>query len=131
MRHSRLLTFAVFLVAGCAATPVDDPVRDASITLLPGQTAVLNRGTKLRYDEAADSRCPTDVRCVWAGMVAYRLTLSTPRGKQSFALHKDAPAAAPGGLRIAIGQAVEPPRGAAGDAAPPHPVTFTITSGTP
>ncbi|MDO8438643.1 MAG: hypothetical protein Q7S67_00180 [Telluria sp.] len=131
MRHSRFLTLAAFLIAGCAATAVDDPVRGASITLLPGQTAALSRTISLRYDTVADSRCPTDARCVWAGMVIYRLTLGTVRGKESFALHKDAPAAVLGGLRIAIGQAVEPPRGATGDAPAPHPVTFTITSETP
>lgn len=131
MRHSRFLTLAVFLIAGCAAIAVDDPVRDASITLLPGQSAALSRSTTLRYDAVADSRCPLDVRCVWAGMITYRLTLSTARGQESFALHKDAPAAALGRLRIAIGQAVEPPRGAASDAPAPHPVTFTITSETP
>lgn len=129
MNHLSFL--ALLLLSGCAAAPTDDPVHAASITLLPEQSAPLSRSTTLRYDQVADSRCPTDVQCIWAGMVSYTLTLSTARGKQSFTLHQDAPAATIKGLRIAIGTALPPPHRATSDPAAPHPVTFTIHPETP
>ncbi len=131
MMKPRLAMFAVCLVAGCASAPADDPVRDTSVTLLPGETAALGRSTSLRYDTVADSRCPTDVRCVWAGMIAYQLILSSARGLDRFTLHQDAPAATIRGLRVAIGTAAPPPRGASSGVPAPHPVTFTITTETP
>jgi hypothetical protein len=58
--------------------------------LTPGQAAVVDGGAlTLSFDKVAeDSRCPSDVQCVWAGDGAVALTTSTPgTGRVPVALH--------------------------------------------
>ena len=48
------------------------------------------KGTKLRIRFVAvenDSRCPSDVTCVWAGNAAVRLQLGTGRGSKTVTLN--------------------------------------------
>ena len=60
------------LLAACASGGVDTPTAPAvneEFTLAPGQTAAVT-GTSLRLTFEAvrdDSRCPTDVNCIWEG----------------------------------------------------------------
>lgn len=70
---SLTLAAAVFL-AGCASSPaITGPVVYSqaeaadSIRIRPGQAIVVD-GIRVRFIEVRnDSRCPTDVVCVWAG----------------------------------------------------------------
>ena len=60
------------LLAACASGGVDSPTAPAvneEFTLRPGQTAAVS-GTPLRITFESvrdDSRCPTDVTCIWEG----------------------------------------------------------------
>ena len=69
-----MLRFVLPLVflAACASGGVDSPTAPAvneEFTLRPGQTAAVS-GTPLRITFESvrdDSRCPTDVTCIWEG----------------------------------------------------------------
>ena len=79
-----------FVLFGCAsaADGFTKPKTSSEVARLgrefklkPGQQISL-KGTKLRIQFAAvsnDSRCPSDVTCVWAGNAAVRLDVSTNR----------------------------------------------------
>jgi hypothetical protein len=79
-----------FVLFGCAsaADGITKPKTSSEVARLgrefklrPGQQISL-KGTKLRIQFAAvsnDSRCPSDVTCVWAGNAAVRLDVSTNR----------------------------------------------------
>jgi len=72
----RLMTLPLFLAAcasggsnGPTATSAPTPALDEEFTLSPGQTATVT-GTNLglTFDRVSeDSRCPTDVTCIWEG----------------------------------------------------------------
>ena len=70
----RLMTLPLFLAA-CASggsggpTSPPTPALNEEFTLSPGQTAAVS-GTNVRltFDRVSeDSRCPTDVTCIWEG----------------------------------------------------------------
>jgi hypothetical protein len=61
---------------GSAAT-LNEPIQ-----LAPGQSAVFHDNLKVRLVDVSDSRCPTDVTCLWAGEAIVRLTISS-KGKTS------------------------------------------------
>lgn len=69
----RLLSLPLFLAAcasgGGTGSTSPTPAVNEEFTLAPGQTANV-RGTNLRLTferVSEDSRCPTDVTCVWEG----------------------------------------------------------------
>jgi hypothetical protein len=75
-----LLLLGSFAATGTAYAKRRKPVTHfrSELKLSPGQ-AVAVAGTKLRIKFIAvesDSRCPTDVACVWAGNAAVKLQLS-------------------------------------------------------
>lgn len=123
---------ALFVLAGCVATPVSDGVYE----LDPEDSLTLVRDTTLTYDSFSDSRCPPTTPCVWAGQLLFRFVVDGPGGHEEFTLSPDRPAAVPKslhGLRIALDAAQVPPA-RAGVNAPPRdsiPVTLTITSPKP
>lgn len=109
---------AATLLAGCNATPTSTPTptqdtpMTTSATLLPQRTVDVAPGATLRYDGAADSRCPPDVRCITAGEISYKFTLSGAAGTETFGLSKSKPAFDANtykGVRITLGQTAEPP----------------------
>ena len=68
----RLLTLPLF-IAACASggngSTSPTPAVNEEFTLAPGQTATV-RGTNVRLTferVSEDSRCPTDVTCIWEG----------------------------------------------------------------
>jgi hypothetical protein len=63
------LAVAVSILAGCtAAGPIEGPVR-------LGQIASVD-GPRVRPERVIeDSRCPTDVQCIWAGRLVVRVTV--------------------------------------------------------
>ena len=69
----RILSLPLFLVA-CASSGGNAPTSptpglNEEFTLSPGQTATVNgANVRLTFDRVSeDSRCPTDVSCVWEG----------------------------------------------------------------
>lgn len=63
------LSLAVVACATTGAAPRPAPVAlGTAFTLSPGDVAGLPGGDRLRHvATTADSRCPPDVQCVWAG----------------------------------------------------------------
>ena len=132
---------AIALLAGCvgaAPTPQppagkDSPMHDhapQTVTLGVGERATLLDGSQLTYLQLVnDSRCPPDVRCVWAGDAEIRLRWQPKAGSASeLSLHtsplpnRGQTEATVGGLRIAL-QSLE--RGIAPKA------TLLVTAATP
>jgi hypothetical protein len=129
MKRRTLIALAPAVVMTACATPPAPPAPiHTSVTLLPDKATELAPGTTLRFERVADSRCPPDVRCVWAGELRYHFTLTSAAGSEAFSLTAQAPAAelSQGALRIALGPAAAPPKTAANAPATPHPVTLTI-----
>jgi hypothetical protein len=86
---ARILTATAFLCAsvslGCAghATQPSQVPLGQSFELRPGSSATLRDGLKVTFDGVrSDSRCPMDVRCVWAGDAIITVRLSQPAGSQ-------------------------------------------------
>lgn len=85
----------VFGSAGVlAASPhsksIPDSVRLGGGFKLKAGRQVTVKGTKLRIRFVAvenDSRCPSDVTCVWAGNAAVQLQLGTGRGSKTVTLN--------------------------------------------
>ncbi len=56
-------------------------------TLISGQRAVFNEGQVLFwYTNVSDSRCPTGVQCVWAGIVSIHANMQSGSAKAAFTL---------------------------------------------
>lgn len=134
MRTLILTIAAATLLAGCSATatPAKDTPMNSSATLLPQRSVDVAPGTTLRYDGAADSRCPPDVRCVTAGEINYQFTLTGAAGTEKFGLSKARPAFDAStfkGVRVTLGQTEEPPLRPSTAAAPvpAMPVTINIS----
>jgi hypothetical protein len=107
-------------LAGCASVPDNHPFR-----LQPEQRVRLASGPTLSYDSFSDSRCPREVKCIWAGELSYQFTLRDG-GAESFSLNPARPAYAPAALhgkRIVLDLAAIAPASLALTA---HPVTLTI-----
>ncbi len=113
---------AVALLVGCAGAAPSSPqaphhedanVHEAApqtVILGVGERATLADGSQLTYLRLVnDSRCPPDVRCVWAGDAEIRLRWQPVRGAASeLSLHTSPlrghgqTEATVGGLRIAL-----------------------------
>ena len=129
---------AASLLAGCAAVPATPPAKEppmnTTVTLLPQSSVAVGSDATLQYDGVNDSRCPPGVQCVWAGELAYMFTLTSPSGKESFALTAAKPgfaASAVAGLQVTLGDNPLPPVQPANAPAPASagPVTLSITHG--
>jgi hypothetical protein len=123
------MAVAIAALAGCATVGLDDPVKDAAVTLTETQSVTLSRTVTLRYDSVNDSRCPRDVMCIWAGKVSYHFTLDSRHAAEPFQLDAGGAAyasAALKGVTIAVAQANPPPPGGVPDAPLRHPVTLAV-----
>lgn len=95
---ARIFTIAsllcVSLSAGCADNPAGpgELPFGQSFALRPGASANLTDGLKVTFDGVrADSRCPMDALCVWAGDATVAVRLSQPPASQAErALHTQA-----------------------------------------
>jgi hypothetical protein len=131
MKRTLMVLAPACLIAACAVSPASTggPLT-TTVTLSPSKSTELGSGTTLRYDAVNDSRCPPDVQCIQAGEISYQFTLHGAAGDETFALTRARPsfdAAKHAGVRVALGQAAEPPRVAASAPVPAHSVTVTIT----
>jgi hypothetical protein len=133
MNNRLLMLFAALPLALCACASTgaaDGAPAGGTITLAPRQQIPLQGNATLTYDSFSDSRCPPEVKCIWAGELVYRFTLVTPKASESFALGSAKPAyvsKALGGARIAIDMSRLPPAPQAGAAPQAHPVTLTVS----
>lgn len=113
-------------LAGCATAPP----QDEGYTLRPHASVRLADGATLTYDSYSDSRCPADVRCVWAGRLVLRFVIDGPGGPEEFTLAPDQPVAAPRALHgagIVLDTAAIPPVRANATVDDLMPVTLKIT----
>lgn len=126
MRHLLALPFACIMLTACAAPP--GPAARV-FTLAPGGSAEAAPGVTLRFEEVEDSRCPPGVRCVWAGKLDCRFSLSQAgAASESFTLSPGDPGHASrllGGARIELDEA-SLPAPAAPDALANHRVTVKV-----
>ena len=89
----RLMTiFAAIALTACTTTgaqPANTLADGASITLAPGESALLADVSRIEYLRLVnDSRCPPDVQCVWAGDAVIALRWIPASGTaQEFELH--------------------------------------------
>ena len=88
------LSCAIALCAGCATAASDSETGRAIVdgtdfSMRPGDRVTLPDRSVLRYvDVVTDSRCPPEVRCVWAGDAEVALTRTVAgAAAQSFSLH--------------------------------------------
>jgi hypothetical protein len=128
---SRYLTLAAACLLSACTTVVEAPVNDATLTLQPQQTLALGETVSLRYERADDSRCPSDARCVWAGIIVYHFTLVGKTATEPFKLDIDQPtfdSKALKGVRIVLATTDPPPVRTSNQEPPAHPVTVSITN---
>jgi hypothetical protein len=85
-----VVLIAALAAAGCFTGPTGpDAVAGQPFELRAGAVSVLPDGTRLTFREVqADSRCPMDVMCVWAGDATVAITLTPSKGSaESRELH--------------------------------------------
>lgn len=115
-------------LAACASAQL----HDATYVLQPRQHLDLAPGLTLTYDSFSDSRCPANVRCIWAGRLAFRFIVQSRDGSEEFTLGPDQPTATPAalhGARVALDLGGVPPaRIGAGRPADRMPVTLKVTA---
>lgn len=131
------------LLSGCASTPVAPaaggvtPTVEAELardfTLGPGQAASIE-GTGIAIlfrSVSADSRCPVDVQCIWAGDAAVVLTISSgsPREERDTTLHTtlDPKAVLLGSYEVRLMGVAPAPRSGSPIAPASYRVTLRVT----
>jgi hypothetical protein len=122
--------FAVALAAcgrdGSAAT------LNAPIQLAPGQSAVFDAENLevMFVGIESDSRCPSDVACVWAGEVVVRLTVRKDRRTQELAVkgNENLPVA---GFVVSVLEVLPPPKSSQRIAPADYRVTLKVAQQTP
>ena len=86
--HTLLRVFTLgcagLFLHGCAT--IDDYLPEGRYTMTEQQVLPLAERLTVTYEGAQDSRCPEDVRCVWAGQLAYRFTMRVGGVAQGFYL---------------------------------------------
>ena len=146
MRSSRplsfLFLFAGLLLFGCSATAAPpDPVTqtgenlakpDASgrVTLAVSGQAEVAPGLVLTLERVvADSRCPVDVNCVWAGEIRVALALEWPKTeapRREFELSTTAPSATVNEIGFELLGALPEPRSTVKIAASDYRISLRI-----
>ena len=85
----RGLCAAIALCSLMAGAGAQMPENSRSVQIAEHQTVTLAPAVSLRYDSAADSRCPKNVQCVVAGKVTHSFTLSSKTGEEVFTLDRE------------------------------------------
>lgn len=129
-----LLVLCAGLLSGCAnfADVVRDIPPQTMLALLPGTDGPLGSRAALRFDAIIDSRCPANVKCIWAGKISYRFILTGGAAPESFLLDANEPSHASArlaGVTVALAPATTapPPVNNAGQPPTAHTVTLTVT----
>lgn len=149
MRSSRpiflSLVFTGLFPFGCGATAAPSepatpagkqpakPDAEGRLTLAVGGQAEVAPGIVLRLESVvADSRCPVDVTCVWAGEIRLALSVESPQSeapREHFQLSTNAPAASTRGLRFELLGATPAPRSTTKIAAGDYRVLLRVIAG--
>jgi hypothetical protein len=82
-RLRALVVFAGVAIAASCGNSVTGPdaVAGTPFALKAGATATLPNGSRLTFERvSADSRCPMDALCVWAGDATVAVTVKAPAG---------------------------------------------------
>jgi uncharacterized lipoprotein YajG len=100
----------------------------APIQLAPGQSVKLEDARfEVQFNGiAADSRCPSDVACVWAGEVLVQLAIRN-EGRTTQHEVREMQSATVGGYHVTVLQVLPPPRSAQRIAAADYRVTLKIS----
>jgi hypothetical protein len=121
---------ALALTLGGCSSAGPQQMEAGSLQLVPQQSVELAPGTTLTYDSVSDSRCPPDVKCIWAGKLSYQFTLKGPAASDSFSLGPDKleyTSPALHGAHVVLDEKAIPPAHAAQAAPEPHPVTLKVS----
>ena len=112
---------------GCAGSSYDAPL-DAPVQIAAEQSAVFEGGKlEVKFTGiATDSRCPSDVTCVWAGEVVARLAVRND-GRTTQHEIKEAQNASVGGYTITLLQVLPARSSSQPIAAADYRVTLKIT----
>ena len=80
---------ALLALAACSSTSPASPTPvDRELTLAAGETTRVSEGVSLKFiGVPADSRCPGDAICVWAGDATVRVEVTANRGRAEGELH--------------------------------------------
>jgi hypothetical protein len=80
---------ALLALTGCASkSPAAPTPLDRQLTMAAGETRQLSEGVSLRFiGVPADSRCPGDAICVWAGDATVRVEVNSNRSIAERELH--------------------------------------------
>jgi hypothetical protein len=147
MRSSRPISFSFLftglLLFGCSATaaptdpttPADHrlskPDSEGHLTLAVEGQAEVAPGLVLTLERVvADSRCPVDVHCVWAGEIRVAFALESPQTEAprlEFELATTAPVAALRGLQFELLGATPEPRSTTKIAAADYRIALRVT----
>ncbi len=125
-----LHALAACLLCACSSVVVNDIPATTTVNLQPRQSAALGSHAALRFDAIVDSRCPANVKCVWAGALNYQMTLSGGKAPETFLLGDNGASHASTqfeGVTVALAPLTPPPVQAAGVPPLAHPITVTIT----
>ncbi|MCW3847803.1 hypothetical protein OF829_11185 [Sphingomonas sp. LB-2] len=77
----RILLCLPFLLAACVTTGTAAQTRPEGVARI-GQTVRVGGPTVRPIAVIEDSRCPSDVTCVWSGRLVVRVEVGTGRGKR-------------------------------------------------
>jgi hypothetical protein len=118
-------------LGGCADAPPNRQAGLAPFHLLPHERIDLAPGVTLTYDSLSDSRCPPDVKCIWAGKLSYQFTLASGAATEPFSLGPGQSAYTPAalhGARIVLDEQAIPPARATQAAPVPHAVSLKVVN---
>lgn len=120
--------------APAKAPELPRPDAAGALTLAVGGQARVAPGIVLTLESVvADSRCPVDVTCVWAGEIRIALSIESPQSeapREHFQLSTNAPAASARGLHFELLGATPVPRSTAKIAAADYRIALRVTPAT-
>jgi hypothetical protein len=89
LAHAMCAATVLCSLAACASADAQAPESSRSVRIAEHQTVTLAPAVSLRYDSAADSRCPKSVQCVVAGKVTHSFTLASSSAREVFTLDRE------------------------------------------
>ena len=98
MRKSTLATI-LFLLVVCSCS--NDKTYPSTFKMRVGQTVLIGSGVSLTMDSISDSRCPSNVDCIWQGVAIVQFTIHQQTEVTHFALNTIVDDAYSGGKPVA------------------------------
>ena len=127
IRNGCISVLAAVALAACGRGGATATL-DAPIQLEPGQSVQLESARfEVTFDSiASDSRCASDVACVWAGEVLVQLAIRN-EGRTTQHAVREAQSATVGGYRVTVLQVLPARKSTGPIAAADYRVTLKIT----